>query len=64
METTGGIPNKYLSAACLILAFILFVAGGMAFAQSIFYGMAFDIIGAVLFFTGVHFRRQDPGMYE
>jgi hypothetical protein len=63
METTGGMPNKYLSAACLILAFIFFVAGGMAFAQSMFYGVAFDIIGAVLFFTSVHFRRKDPGMY-
>ena len=64
METTGGIPNKYLSAACLILAFILFVAGGMAFAQSMVFGVTFDIIGAVLFFISMHFRKQDHGIYE
>ena len=38
METIRGIPDKYLYAACLAMAFVLFCAGGTAFDQSPFYG--------------------------
>jgi hypothetical protein len=59
METIRGIPNKYLYAACLVLSFVLFWAGGTAFDQSPFYGGFFIVIAMVLFFAGVHFGRQD-----
>ena len=62
MQIYRGAPNKYLSAACLILSFILFITGGMAFALSMFQGVAFNIIGVVLFFAGVYFGKQDPGI--
>jgi 4-hydroxybenzoate polyprenyltransferase len=60
METIRGIPNKYLAAACLIMTFLLFWAGGTAFNQSPFYGALFIIIAMVLFFVGVHFGKKGP----
>lgn len=60
METIRGIPNKYLYAACLVLSFLLFWAGGTAFNQSPFYGAVFFVLAVVLFFAGVHFGRQHP----
>jgi hypothetical protein len=60
METLRGIPDKYLSVACLVLTFLLFAAGGTAFNQNPFYGGLFFVIAMILFFAGVHFGRQDP----
>lgn len=59
METIRGIPNKYLYTACLVLSFLMFYAGGVAFSQSPFYGGVFIILAIVLFFMAVHFGRQD-----
>jgi len=58
METIRGIPNKYLYAVCLVLSFLMFYAGGVAFGQSLFYGGLFIILAIVLFFMAVHFGRQ------
>jgi len=60
METIRGIPNKYLYAACLVLSFLMFYAGGVAFNQSPFYGGLFIVLGVALFFAAVHFGRQTP----
>jgi hypothetical protein len=39
----------------------LFWAGGTAFDQSPFYAVIFYVLGASLFFAGVHLGRRDPG---
>lgn len=52
------IPHSYLYAACIILSFIMFSAGGVAFEQSMFYGALFIILAVALFFLAVHFGRQ------
>lgn len=62
MQTFRGVPNKYLYAACLVSSFILFVMGGMAFSQSMYYGVAFNIIGVFLFFAAVYFGKQNSAM--
>jgi hypothetical protein len=62
MQTLRGVPDNSLSAACLLLSFILFISGGMAFAQSMFQGVTFNIIGVVLFFAGVYFGKQNSGI--
>ena len=62
VETIRGIPNKYLTIACLALSFLLFSAGGTAFIQSPFYGALFMGIAVLLFFAGMHFGRQEPAV--
>jgi hypothetical protein len=58
MEILRGIPDKYLYAACLILSFLMFYAGGVAFSQSLFYGVSFFVLAVVLFFIAVRIGRQ------
>lgn len=58
MESIRGIPNKYLYAACLVLSFLMFYAGGVAFNQGPFYGGLFIILGILLFFIAVYFGRR------
>jgi hypothetical protein len=62
METIRGIPNKYLYAACLAMAFVLFWAGGTAFDQSPFYGGLFIVMATLLFFASVYVGKQDRGI--
>jgi hypothetical protein len=58
METIRGIPNKYLYTACIVLSFLMFYGGGVAFNQSAFYGGVFIILAIVLFFLAVYFGRR------
>lgn len=60
MEKIRGIPDRYLAAACLVLTFLLFTAGGIAFSQSPFYGTVFIIIAILLFFAGRYFAGATP----
>jgi len=64
MDKIRGIPNKYLTIACLALSFLLFSAGGTAFNQSPFYGALFIVVAVFLFFVGAHFGRQAPDIHE
>jgi hypothetical protein len=58
MDIIRGLPNKYLYATCLILSFLMFYAGGVAFNQSPFYGAVFFVLAVVLFFIAVRIGRQ------
>lgn len=58
MYSLRGIPNKYLYAACIVLSFLMFYAGGVAFNQSPFYGGLFIILAVLLFFLAVYFGRR------
>jgi hypothetical protein len=58
MDSIRGIPGRYLYIACLILSFILFSAGGVAFNQNAFYGALFIILAILLFIVGMHFGRK------
>lgn len=58
MESVRGIPNKYLYTACIVLSFLMFYAGGVAFNQSPFYGGLFIILAILLFFIAVYFGRR------
>jgi hypothetical protein len=59
MQILRGIPNKYLYAACLVLSFLLFSAGGTAFGQSPFYGGLFIVLAIFMFIVGMYFGRLD-----
>ncbi|OPX63719.1 MULTISPECIES: hypothetical protein [unclassified Methanoregula] len=61
MDTFRGIQKKYLTATCLVLTFLLFTAGGIAFNQSPFYGAVFFIIAILLFFVGAYFGNSLAG---
>jgi len=58
MDIIHNIPSKYLYAACLILSFLIFYAGGVAFDQSPFYGVSFFVLAVVLFFIAVRIGRE------
>lgn len=58
MESIRSIPNKYLYFACIVLSFLMFYAGGVAFNQSTFYGGLFIILAIVLFFISVYIGRK------
>ncbi|MFA5269006.1 MAG: hypothetical protein WC379_13625 [Methanoregula sp.] len=60
MESIRGIPNKYLYIASIVLSFLMFYAGGVAFNQSPFYGGLFIILAIVLFIISVYFGRRIP----
>jgi hypothetical protein len=55
MDTFHGFPGKYPAAACTVLTFLLFAAGGVAFSQGPFYRTVFFIIVILLFFAGAYF---------
>jgi hypothetical protein len=58
MDIIRGVPGRYLYAACLILSFLLFYAGGVAFNHSPFYGVLFLVLAVVLFFIAVRIGRE------
>jgi lipopolysaccharide export LptBFGC system permease protein LptF len=59
MATFRIIPARYLYIACLVLSFIMFSAGGVAFNQNAFYGALFIILATLLFIVGMHFGRKE-----
>jgi hypothetical protein len=58
MEIIRGIPDNYLATACMVMAFLLFLAGSTAFDRSPFYGWIFCIIALVLFIAGIAIGRR------
>ena len=61
MEIIRGIRNVHLSMACTILSVVFFLAGGVAFNQSAFYGAVFIVLALVLFCMSVFFRMKKTG---
>jgi hypothetical protein len=59
MDSIRGVPARYLYRACLVLSFILFSAGGVAFNQNAFYGALFIILAIVIFFLGIAIGKKN-----
>jgi hypothetical protein len=63
MGTIPDIPLKYRVVACLLLGFVFFTLGGMAFVKNVFYGFLFTVVALILFFAGARLGKQDPGSH-